>query len=59
MNDQSHELVDFMRAISRQIADEYIRIRKRTTEDPSTAGDQGEENWATLLAIGCRLPTRS
>lgn len=49
MNDQSHELVDFMRAISRQIADEYIRIRKRTTEDPSTAGDQGEENWATLL----------
>lgn len=28
---------------------EYERIRKRTAEDPGTAGDQGEENWAQLF----------
>jgi hypothetical protein len=31
------------------MAEEYDRIQKRATEDPGTAGDQGEENWATLL----------
>ncbi|WLT36862.1 hypothetical protein NON20_12200 [Synechocystis sp. B12] len=31
------------------MASEYERIQKRATEDPGTAGDQGEENWATLL----------
>jgi len=31
------------------MAEEYDRIQKRATEDPETAGDQGEENWATLL----------
>jgi len=28
---------------------EYRRIRSRAIEDPGTAGDQGEENWAELL----------
>ena len=28
---------------------EYQRIRSRALEDPGTAGDQGEENWAELL----------
>ena len=28
---------------------EYLRIRSRASEDPGTAGDQGEENWAELL----------
>lgn len=28
---------------------EYVRIRARATEDPGTAGDEGEENWAELL----------
>ena len=31
------------------MAAEYNRIQKRATEDPGTAGDQGEENWAELL----------
>lgn len=31
------------------MASEYDRIQKRATEDPGTAGDQGEENWAELL----------
>ena len=29
--------------------EEYLRIRRRAVEDPGTAGDQGEENWAKLL----------
>jgi hypothetical protein len=28
---------------------EYNRIQMRVAEDPGTAGDQGEENWAELL----------
>ena len=28
---------------------EYERISKRATQDPGTAGDEGEENWAELL----------
>ena len=29
--------------------DDYKRIQKRALEDPGTAGDEGEENWAKLL----------
>ncbi|QQZ41052.1 hypothetical protein IF690_24055 [Pseudomonas sp. SK3(2021)] len=28
---------------------EYTRIRKTAAQDPGTAGDEGEENWAQLL----------
>jgi hypothetical protein len=45
----SHDLLDFMRGMSAEMAAEYQRIRKRAAEDPGTAGDQGEENWAQLL----------
>ena len=38
-----------MREISAEMASEYDRIQKRAQEDPGTAGDQGEENWAALL----------
>ncbi|NMO56060.1 hypothetical protein HH310_33380 [Actinoplanes sp. TBRC 11911] len=31
------------------MASEYDRIRSRALEDPGTAGDEGEENWAQLL----------
>ncbi len=47
--DKTHDLHDFMRQLSDEMAAEYDRIQKRATEDPSTAGDQGEENWAELL----------
>lgn len=47
--EKSHDLYDFMSQISNDMASEYERIQKRATEDPGTAGDQGEENWATLL----------
>jgi hypothetical protein len=38
-----------MRQISAEMSAEYARIQMRATEDPGTAGDQGEENWAELL----------
>lgn len=47
--EKSHDLHDFMRQLSNEMAEEYDRIQKRASEDPGTAGDQGEENWAELL----------
>ena len=44
-----HELFSFMRQQSQEMAAEYERIRDRSREDPGTAGDEGEENWRTLL----------
>lgn len=38
-----------MLSATREMNEEYQRIQKRATEDPGTAGDQGEENWATLF----------
>ena len=46
---KNHDLFDFMSQISADMASEYERIRKRAAEDPGTAGDQGEENWASML----------
>jgi hypothetical protein len=45
----SHELFTFLAQVSREMADEYKRIRARAREDPGTAGDEGEENWAEVL----------
>lgn len=47
--EKTHDLDDFMRHLSNEMTAEYNRIQKRATEDPGTAGDQGEENWAELL----------
>ena len=47
--EKSHDLYDFMRQLSDEMVAEYNRIQKWATEDPGTAGDQGEENWAELL----------
>ena len=47
--EKTHDLYDFMRQLTNDMAAEYDRIQKRTTEDSGTAGDQGEENWAELL----------
>lgn len=44
-----HDIHDFVISSQKDIKDEYERIRKRAVEDPGTAGDQGEENWASLL----------
>lgn len=46
---KSHDLYDFMQQISAEMSAEYDRIQMRAAEEPGTAGDQGEENWAELL----------
>ena len=56
--DKSHDLFDFMSQISQEMALEYERIQKRATEDPGTAGDQGEENWAGVHPTFVRLILR-
>jgi hypothetical protein len=49
MESEYHDLHDFMSSVTKEMADDYNRIQKRVKEDPGTAGDQGEENWAELL----------
>jgi hypothetical protein len=44
-----HALEDFLAQDRAMISAEYNRIFRRSTEDPGTAGDEGEENWADLL----------
>ena len=46
----AHELDIFLDQVRQEMAAEYRRIYRRTTEDPGTAGDEGEANWAGLLA---------
>ncbi|HWK06837.1 MAG TPA: DUF6602 domain-containing protein [Puia sp.] len=46
---KNNDLIDFFNSASNDISNEYSRIRKKAKEDPGTAGDQGEENWASLL----------
>ena len=43
------DLAEFFRQNSFLMMADYKRIRDRSREDPGTAGDQGEENWAELL----------
>jgi hypothetical protein len=49
MGRQRHELFTFMREISDEMKAEYERIVRRSSDDPGTAGDEGEENWAGFL----------
>lgn len=43
------DLRAFVEQAAVQMRDEYRRIRSRSREDPGTAGDEAEENWAELL----------
>ena len=49
MTAKQNELSNFMFQLTHEMASEYARIYARTKEDPGTAGDQGEENWAQIL----------
>lgn len=44
-----HDLHTFMAQVSDELSSEYQRIYARAAQDPGTAGDEGEENWATIL----------
>jgi hypothetical protein len=46
-----HELQVYAEQASVEIGLEYQRIFNRSREDPGTAGDEGEENWAKLLRL--------
>ncbi len=46
---KTNDLIDFMHSLTREMGSEYERIQKRSVEDAGTAGDQGEENWATII----------
>ncbi len=48
-NTTPHALHTFMAQVTDEMASEYERIYARAAEDPGTAGDEGEENWAALL----------
>lgn len=45
----NRDLEYFLGASEREIREEYIRIFNDTKDDPGTAGDEGEENWAQIL----------
>src|ERR1051326_2748896 len=49
MKEKSNNLQDFMVAAAKEMAGNYETIRERSREDPGTAGDQGEEDWAEFL----------
>jgi hypothetical protein len=46
---ERHEYKEFMKSVKNTMASEYKRIYRRVSEDPGTAGDQAEENWAEFL----------
>ena len=48
-NDNPHDLLELMKQVTDEMASDYDRIRRRSREDPGTAGDQGEADWANLL----------
>lgn len=45
----THEVESYIRQATGEIQAEYERISARSSEDPGTAGDEGEENWAEVL----------
>ena len=42
--EKTHDLHDFMKQLQDKMAANYKQIQKRASEDPGTAGDQGEKN---------------
>ena len=48
-NTLKHDLHYFLQDVIQRMALEYKRIYEKATQDPGTAGDQGEKNWAKIL----------
>ena len=47
MND--HLLKSYLNTVTQEMEDDYLCILSKVSEDPGTAGDQGEENWKELF----------
>jgi hypothetical protein len=46
---KKHDFFKLMSAVKESLNCAYLRIRARSKEDPGTAGDQAEEDWAEIL----------
>jgi hypothetical protein len=46
---KSHDFFKLMSAVKDSLSRAYLRIRARSKDDPGTAGDQAEEDWADIL----------
>jgi hypothetical protein len=46
---ERHDFFKLMAAVNEPLAGDYRRIRRRTLDDPGTAGDQAEEDWAEIF----------
>jgi hypothetical protein len=49
MRVRQHDFFKLMGAVKESLARDYQRIRTRSHDDPGTAGDQAEEDWAEIL----------
>jgi hypothetical protein len=49
MNPHKHDFFQHMASLRQAIARDYEVVTKRSKEDPGTAGDQAEEQWAEIL----------
>jgi hypothetical protein len=46
---KKHDFFKLMSAVKESLSSDYSRIRARSRDDPGTAGDQAEEDWAEIL----------
>jgi uncharacterized protein DUF6602 len=46
---ERHDFFKLLASVNETLARDYHRIRQRSAEDPGTAGDQAEEDWAEIL----------
>lgn len=46
---ERHDFFKLLASVNETLARDYRRIRQRSAEDPGTAGDQAEEDWAEIL----------
>jgi hypothetical protein len=44
-----HDFFKLLADVNEALARDYRRIRQRSADDPGTAGDQAEEDWAEIL----------
>ena len=46
---KQHDFFKLMNSVKESLQSAYVRIRARSKDDPGTAGDQVEEDWAEIL----------
>jgi hypothetical protein len=46
---ERHDFFKILAGVNEALAGDYKKIRRRSSEDPGTAGDQAEEDWAKIF----------